>query len=537
MRFLVVKNPLCKVLLVRRLLAFGKSTRTRTRFFFIAIVLAWCFAIRTVCSRFPNLPKPRYSAECEQALLIFSSARFGPGFPNFQPDWRRYLWRNKTPRENLVEIVGAAKKRGLPFEKLVVDDVVSWMRLIFSLRFHKELVGGRFFSHDQIRTLAINLLMDARVDIRDGQSIEKGAIEVPFGKFAPDALLKWCLCGTALCRPAMMLLGCFSKTVKVFTEGRISTMHYYERPGYGPPIVFLHGGFSCGMWWAGISWFMTGRLILLDLSDMLFGFSSSVPPSTGIENHVEIVEAFLQSPEIASKGTVIVGHSLGGTFAWVLACRKRVDIAAAVFLAPATGHFAHTWGQNPMIVVKDHIRQEIPYRVDQFLQRAMAKVFASPELLNVTFVSDWEDFHGAGVDKDGNIETVDVPVLLLWGADDDICIPRQEEHLLAAFRQHCPHPMSQGMWIEGAGHAFILTRAAALGRRISEFVEVPGSLCSHGDCVVMPRRAAPASSTKDHCKAGSSVPARRGHRRRHDNIVRHLANPMLKTHHTGEPQT
>jgi len=137
---------------------------------------------------------------------------------------------------------------------------------------------------------------------------------------------------------------------------------------------------------------------------------------------------------------------------------------------------------------------DLPYFMDQFRQRAVACMFNSPEFINKVHGGDWEEFFFTGVNKDGSLQVLNQPCLLLWGSKDWICVPREEKHLVAAFRTHCPHPLSQAEWILGASH-YLQTPTAA--RLIDQFFTRPESKVGGKGCRTMKNRRSALAVPKE----------------------------------------
>jgi pimeloyl-ACP methyl ester carboxylesterase len=93
-----------------------------------------------------------------------------------------------------------------------------------------------------------------------------------------------------------------------------------ERRGQGPPLVLLHGfgasRFTYRLWADDLA--RTHTVHLLDL----FGFGAAPPPEDGCYGPVEQAEAVIQwLREQDVRGAVVIGHSLGGGVALLIALR------------------------------------------------------------------------------------------------------------------------------------------------------------------------------------------------------------------------
>lgn len=205
---------------------------TRKTLSLATILSILLYVVRQIGKRLPNLPEAEYAPASKDFFAHVFCDQYGAGFPDFRPDWRRYLWNYKTPRENLAQCVGAAKKR-VPLDQLAVADVKEMMRRILRVRYVKELRSGFFFSENQMHMLARNLIKDARIqvdreivaanlplvtiDIQNKAScIEEQEVHLVAQRTFPCETLWQYL--HALVRPAMRVVRCHSKTVSVKTN-------------------------------------------------------------------------------------------------------------------------------------------------------------------------------------------------------------------------------------------------------------------------------------------------------------------------------
>jgi len=407
---------------------------------------------------------------------LYFAPDFGSGFPSFTRDWRRYLYPCKTARENLRELLGNTKKGSYPLEKLKVEDVVVNMQNTLRVRFFRELLAGEFFTHAELRAIAMDLLRDAGLKIIDDgkPSSINDVLMVPFDDpFGP--LMTHIMWGTGVVlRKMSRLLSLQSKTVTLSLLRRTAKMHYYERPGEGPTFLLIHGGLTTAVCWFLTIPFIKGRVIAVDACNFANGFSSSTPMPEGVIEHVEHLEAFIASPGILPESGpfIVVGHSFGALLVWHLAQRKNCpQISHVVMISPVLSTWSYIWGNNPLIVVNHNaIKNSMPRWLDIRIQTLLARMFTQPELANIISGSEWMEFHGSGASFDGTPLIIgDIPVMLLWGTHDDLCIPRTGDHLYGAFKHACPHRLSQAYWIDGGTHALVIDSPMLLGRLITHF--------------------------------------------------------------------
>jgi len=115
--------------------------------------------------------------------------------------------------------------------------------------------------------------------------------------------------------------------------GDVGTIRYHDLPGSSPTLVFLHGlGAASSAAFPRIvrdPRLSAHRALLVDL----LGFGYSDRPATWsytLEAHARTVEALLDA--LGTRGCVLVGHSMGGSIAILLAW-TRPDLVRSLVVA------------------------------------------------------------------------------------------------------------------------------------------------------------------------------------------------------------
>ena len=236
----------------------------------------------------------------------------------------------------------------------------------------------------------------------------------------------------------------------------------------GSPIVLLHGfGGEISTWLFNQPELATShRVIALDLP--AHGGSDPVPIPDTIEDLADAVAAALQALSVSKAH--VVGHSLGGALAILLAERRPELVASLVLIAPVG------LGQDidPAYVVR-----YLGAERRQGMAEALAFLFAEPsritrEMVDTSlrtrrldgvadaltaiaamFVRDGTQ----ALDLRGTLDRIAVPVRLIWG-DADRVVPPPEQH-----------PVHR---VAGAGHMPHMERPAEVNREIAAHAAAAG---------------------------------------------------------------
>lgn len=231
-----------------------------------------------------------------------------------------------------------------------------------------------------------------------------------------------------------------------------------------PPIVMIHGGF-CGPWaWGGFAARFRAQGYEV-LTPALRHHNGAKPPqalaTTSLTDYAGDLEELIAGLEAPP---VLVGHSLGGLLAQMLAARTR--IAAAVLLAPSA-----PWGVPPSTLFEIGAAHGLMLRVgfwNTILEPSYAVAAAhsldrcpKPEREDIfqRFVPEsgratFETMHWAlDMRRASEVDTrkVDCPLLFLAGETDRISPPGTVQRTAALYKERVVCEIMPGMshWLVG----------------------------------------------------------------------------------------
>ncbi len=246
--------------------------------------------------------------------------------------------------------------------------------------------------------------------------------------------------------------------------------------GGGRPVVLLHC-YTCAIdWWDGlIPKLRRGhRVIGLDL----LGHGGSEKPSSGysITDQADLVAEALG--RLGVRGATVVGHSLGGTVATALAGQSPDLVSRLVLIDQAPDN---SYGQLGLLARLTYwpVLGEALWRVtpDVAIKDALGEAFAPGFDVPDRFVDDVRrmtfnayDTIGAEEDDytkqeplDARIRAAGIPLLVIFGAEDQIYDAREAISAYAAIRG------ARTELIEGAGHSPNVEKPAQVAALIKAF--------------------------------------------------------------------
>jgi pimeloyl-ACP methyl ester carboxylesterase len=224
------------------------------------------------------------------------------------------------------------------------------------------------------------------------------------------------------------------------------------RGGSGQPLVFLHGAGGHTGWMAFLEDLST-RFAVFAPEHPGFGQSDDPPWLDDIADLAYFYLDFLRA--LGLDRVHLMGTSLGGWIASELAVRNTARLASLTLV----GAVGITAGGEP---IPDIFRMPDAENLQRFYadpERAarrlgdLAKAYANPADMSivaknratVTRLAYRPRFHNPGLTK--WLHRIDVPTLLLWGADDGLVPPKFGEAYRALI------PGSRMVVLPNAGHA------------------------------------------------------------------------------------
>ena len=228
----------------------------------------------------------------------------------------------------------------------------------------------------------------------------------------------------------------------------------------GPALLLLHGAAGSHLVWPGALRRLAGtRVLALDLP----GHGRSAPPGRRtIAHYAAVVRdliAALGLPEV-----VLGGHSMGGAISLTVALEPPAALRVLVLL-----------GVGPRLRVNDtllggslsNLAAAADFIVDYGFAAAPAGLRrkARQGILDTGATTTFGDFLACSrFDARARLAGVDLPALVIGGADDRLVPPRQTDELAAGL------PHARRARVEGAGHFVMLERPDEVGALVAGFL-------------------------------------------------------------------
>lgn len=236
---------------------------------------------------------------------------------------------------------------------------------------------------------------------------------------------------------------------RALIDGR--AVAYDDRDGEGgsTPLVFLHmfGG-SSRSWGAVLDRLAPGRrCIAVDIPG--FGASDPVPPDVSVEGQAETIERLLDGLGVGRHG--LVGHSMGGKLALIMAARRPERIASlALVAASPPGPEPGDDAERGRLLADHGDRPAMERLVTSLVERPLAPEMRSQLIDDHLRASQegWRWWLERGAQEDLSVRAKDVraPSLIVSGACDPV-FPADVHDALAL-----SVPRSQRARIAEAGH-------------------------------------------------------------------------------------
>ncbi|HKX63677.1 MAG TPA: alpha/beta hydrolase [Rhizomicrobium sp.] len=231
-----------------------------------------------------------------------------------------------------------------------------------------------------------------------------------------------------------------------------------------PPVLMIHGAF-CGPWsLQGLQEKFEAAGYAVAAPALRFHDGKRPPAALGTTGLADYAADLEQEVRALKQAPILVGHSMGGLLAQMLAA--RVKIAALILLAPSP-----PWGVAPTTLFEIGAAQAmhlhpgywnqvlepsrdvaLAHSLDKLPRHMRDEVFGRfvPESGRATFeIMNWGiDFHQASaVDADA----VTAPILFLTGSEDRINPPSTVAKIAALYKGRASAEILNGMghWLIG----------------------------------------------------------------------------------------
>lgn len=248
----------------------------------------------------------------------------------------------------------------------------------------------------------------------------------------------------------------------------------YPGPADEPPLVVLHGLFGSSVNWRGIAKRLSGkrRVLVMDMRNHGRSFNDDeMTYSAMADDVVDTLEAE------GIDGASLLGHSMGGKTAMVIALQDQVRVSHLVVVDIAPVIYTHSHVPLVEALMKLDLeaiesRSDADRRLQGAIEDRMVRQFLLQSLekgsdgyrwrLNLEALKHGMDDLVGFPDLDG--KTFDGPALFLYGAESDYVQPEQRPRIERYF------PNATYTAVEDAGHWLHADRPEALVREVEAFL-------------------------------------------------------------------
>jgi pimeloyl-ACP methyl ester carboxylesterase len=230
----------------------------------------------------------------------------------------------------------------------------------------------------------------------------------------------------------------------------------FERKGNGPPLVLLHGGLADHRDWEPQLDGLSDRFTVVAWDAPGCGGSTDPPESFRMPDYAESLVGFIGAIELERPH--VLGLSWGSTLALEF-YRHRPDIPRTLILTAAYAGWAGSLAPEIVagrLATTIHDLDSLP--PEEFVRTWIPTLFTerAPTEMVERLVATMAEFHPGGVrqmlaalaeaDLRDVLPTIDVPTLLLYGAED------QRSPLAVAAQLHAAIPVSTLVVLPEVGH-------------------------------------------------------------------------------------
>jgi len=234
---------------------------------------------------------------------------------------------------------------------------------------------------------------------------------------------------------------------------------HYESFGRGQPIVFMHGWLGSWRYWVPVMQDLSVQYRTYALDLWGFGDSSKELDQYTVAIYVDMLVAFMD--ELGIWQAPLVGHTLGAAVATEFAARhpdrvSRVVTVGLPLTADGINRRLLNVAPNETLARLFWHRQ----RPHEEVEMAVNKTARNAIALTIQSVAQLELID--------TLDRIDVPLLSVYGAMDNVISPDQAAQLQAN------HYAARALVFEEAYHFPMLDQSAKFSRLLRDFMDVKG---------------------------------------------------------------
>lgn len=247
----------------------------------------------------------------------------------------------------------------------------------------------------------------------------------------------------------------------------------FDKRGDGPPLFLLHGYVGDRRTWRRQIDHLSDEFTVIAWDAPGFGGSSDPPATFTLSDYADVLAAFIEA--LGARRPSVAGLSFGGGLALEFA-RRHPTIPSSLVLASAYAGWA---GSLPPEVVEQRLQQALrladlpPAELVAAIIPTLFSASAPRDLVD-EFATSLAEFHPAGLrssarafadaDLRDYLHEIDIPTLLLYGADDVRAPADVAEHLHRMIRA------SKLVVMEGIGHMVNIEAAEPFDSEVRTFL-------------------------------------------------------------------
>ncbi len=240
----------------------------------------------------------------------------------------------------------------------------------------------------------------------------------------------------------------------------------YRRAGSGPTVLFLHGAGGAGGW---TPW----HAKLAESVDLIApehpGWDSAETPDW-LDHTTDLAFFYLDVMDrLGLENAHLVGHSLGGWTAAEVAIRNTSRLSSLTLLCAVGLHADGMQAADGFLQPPEERVKTLVYSAQH--QQMMLERALDPDLLDLSLKNSMIAAKLLWQPRNYNpqlskwLHRIDVPTLLLWGADDQIAPPAIADAYEALI------PDTKKVMIDECGHIPPMEQTAAFLSNLTAFVQ------------------------------------------------------------------
>ena len=235
----------------------------------------------------------------------------------------------------------------------------------------------------------------------------------------------------------------------------------YVEEGVGEPLIILHGLFGAMSNFSHVRAYFSKKFRVITPMLPIYELPLRKTNANSIAEHIK---GFVDAMDLDK--VHLLGNSLGGHVGLIFT-KNHIERVASLTLTASSGLYENAFGNSfPRREDKEYIRNKVAitffdpnWATDELVDECFEAVNDRNKVLRILSIAKSAIRHN----MENDLPAMNIPVCLIWGANDIVTPPDVAESFLSGF------PDADLFWIDKCGHAPMMEHPEEFNKILSDW--------------------------------------------------------------------